>query len=84
MSYNEYMDKNKCVIVVPIYKEELNNDEYYSIQQLFKILPVEKYDIIAYHPQSLNLTYYYNNFKFTSYYQFWDSYFTDYPKAIIH
>lgn len=81
MSYKEYMDRNKCVIVVPIYKEEFNNDEYYSIQQLFKILPVEKYDIIAYHPQSLDLTYYYNNFKFTSYYQFWDSYFTDYPKG---
>ena len=35
------MNRNKCVIVVPIYKEKFNFDEYNSIKQLFKILPTE-------------------------------------------
>lgn len=75
------MNRNKCVIAVPIYKTEFDFDEYNSIKQLFKILPVEKYDIIAFHPISLDLTYYENNFNFTRYYQFWDSYFNIYPKG---
>ena len=73
------MDRNKCVIIVPIYKSKFDWDEYNSINQLFKILG--NYDIICIHPQSLDLTYYQNNFNFTDYYQFWDSYFNDYPKG---
>ena len=57
------MDRNKCVIVVPIYKDKFDFDEYNSIKQLFKILSPEKYDIIAYGPMSLDRTYYFENFK---------------------
>lgn len=71
------MNRNKCVIVVPIYKTEFNYDEYQSVSQLFKVLG--NYDIIAYCPESLNLTYYINTFNFTNYYVFWDEYFTEYP-----
>ena len=73
------MDRNKCVITVPIYKTEFDFDEYNSIKQLFRILG--QYDIIAFYPESLDLTYYKNNFNFTNYYMFWDEYFTDYPKG---
>lgn len=73
------MNRNKCVIVVPIYKEKFNFDEYNSIKQLFKILPSEKYDIIAYGPETLDRSYYFENFPFTDHYYFWDSYFTNYP-----
>ena len=75
------MNRNKCVIIVPIYKQEFNFDEYNSIKQLFKILPIEKYDIVAVGPISLDRTYYFNNFNFTKQYYFWDSYFIDYPKG---
>ena len=34
-------------VIVPIYKIELDNDEYNSVKQLFKVIPVEFYDIIA-------------------------------------
>lgn len=73
------MNRNKCIIVVPIYKFEFDFDEYNSVKQLFKILPTEKYDIIAVCPESLDLTYYQNNFDFKNYYQFWDMYFNEYP-----
>ena len=73
------MNRSKCVIVVPIYKSEFNWDEYNSIKQLFKVLG--EYDIIAYCPNSLDITYYQNNFNFKSYYEFWDEYFTVYPKG---
>lgn len=75
------MNRNKCVIVVPIYKSEFNWDEFNSIKQLFKILPTSKYDIVAICPQSLDLTYYKENFDFLSYFYFWDSYFTNYPNG---
>ena len=75
------MNKQKCVIVVPIYKIELDNDEYNSVKQLFKVIPVEFYDIIAIHPISLDISYYKNNFNFTEYYQFYDEYFNDYPRG---
>ena len=75
------MNRNKCVIVVPIYKTEFNWDEYNSIKQLFKILPIEKYDIIAICPESLDLTYYKENFNFIDYYSFNDSYFNNYPRG---
>ncbi len=75
------MDRNKCVIVVPIYKDKFNFDEYNSIKQLFKILSPEKYDIIAYGPMSLDRTYYFENFDFKDHYYFYDSYFNEYPKG---
>ena len=73
------MNKNKCIIVVPIYKHEFNWDEYNSVNQLFKVLG--QYDIIAFCPKSLDITYYQNNFNFKSYYEFWDSYFNEYPNG---
>jgi len=75
------MNRNKCVIVVPIYKEKFDFDEYHSIKQLFKILPTDKYDIIAFGPESLNRKYYFENFDFKDHYYFWDSYFNEYPKG---
>ena len=75
------MNRNKCVIAVPLYKTEFNWDEYNSIKQLFKILPIEKYDIIAFCPDSLDVSYYNDNFKFKRYYGFWDSYFENYPNG---
>ena len=75
------MNRNKCVIIVPIYKTEFNWDEYNSVKQLFKILPIEKYDIVAICPESLDVQYYNSNFKFKEYFYFWDSYFTEYPRG---
>ena len=75
------MERNKCVIAVPIYKIKFNWDEFNSIKQLFKILSPEKYDIVAYCPNSLDITYYQNNFNFKYYYGFFDEYFTNYPNG---
>lgn len=68
---------NKYVIAVPLYKTELDDKEYKSLRQLFDILG--NHDIVAYCPNSLDLTYYINNFKFKEYYEFWDEYFQNYP-----
>ena len=73
------MDNSKCVIAVPLYKPSLTIDEYNSINQLFKILG--NYDIVAYCPNSLDISYYENNFKFIRFYGFWDEYFNEYPKG---
>ena len=73
------MDNSKCVIAVPLYKPSLTIDEYNSINQLFKILG--NYDIVAYCPNSLDISYYENNFKLIRFYGFWDEYFNEYPKG---
>ena len=59
------MDRNKCVIAVPLYKTSFDTDEYYSISQLFNILG--QYDIFAYCPNSLDISYYVANFNFKKY-----------------
>ena len=71
------MDRNKCVIAVPLYKTSFDTDEYYSISQLFNILG--QYDIFAYCPNSLDISYYVANFNFKKYIGFWDEYFDNYP-----
>jgi hypothetical protein len=73
------MELNKCVIVVPIYKPEFDNDEFHSIKQLFNILG--KYNIVAIYPESLDLSYYKNNFNFYDYYSLWDEHFQNYPNG---
>ena len=75
------MNRQTCIIIVPIYKNEFDWDEYNSVKQLFKILPIEKYDIVAICPESLDIQYYNSNFKFKEYFYFWDSYFTEYPRG---
>jgi hypothetical protein len=75
------MNRNKCVIVVPIYKTEFNWDEYNSIKQLFKILPNYKYDIVAICPNGLDVSYYGLEYKFKDYFFFDESYFNVYPKG---
>jgi len=71
------MNQNKCIIIVPLYKTEFDNDEYNSIKQLFNILG--QYNIAAIYPESLDLSYYNENFSFNDYYSFWDSHFQNYP-----
>ena len=73
--------RNRCVIVVPIYKKELDYDEFHSVSQLFKILSPEKYDIVAVGPMSLDISYYDEQFNFKDYYQFYDEYFKNYPRG---
>lgn len=73
--------RNRCVIVVPIYKAELDYDEFHSVSQLFKILSPEKYDIVAIGPMSLDISYYDEQFNFKDYYQFYDEYFKNYPRG---
>lgn len=73
------MNKRKCVIAVPLYKKELDEDEFRSLSQLFKVLG--NYDIVAFCPTSLDLTYYINNFQFNDFYFFWDEYFQNYPRG---
>ena len=75
------MNRNKCIIIVPIYKTELNWDEYNSINQLFKILQTSKYDIVAICPNGLDVSYYGNNFEFKDYFFYNEYYFNSYPKG---
>lgn len=64
---------NKCIIIVPIYKEKLNYDEEQSVKRLFKILG--NHYICAICPQSLDLSYYESKFNFNDFYYFYDEYF---------
>ena len=69
----------KVCIVVPIYKKRFNKDEEYSISNLFKVLG--KYDIYAFCPKSLDLSYYKEKFNFKKFHKFNDWYFEVFPKG---
>jgi len=66
---------NDVVIIVPIYKKMLDWHEVNSLDQLFSICG-KKYNIIAIYPESIDISYYENNFDFYRYDKFWDIHFT--------
>lgn len=67
---------NRVVIVVPIWKTQLNFHEYNSIRRLFDVVG-GKYDIVTIYPEFLDLSWYQKHFDFTEYYKFWAYYFSD-------
>jgi hypothetical protein len=69
------MNKKKICILVPVWKPYLNFHEQHAIQQLYKVLSPDKYDIFLIGPEYLNETWYKENLKYVSLVRFWDSYF---------
>ncbi|MES2458556.1 MAG: DUF5672 family protein [Bacteroidota bacterium] len=63
----------KAVVVIPFYKDHLNYDEYFSLDQCFKILT--KYDIVAIKPDALDLSFITDRYVFSSVISFDDHYF---------
>ena len=61
-------------IVIPIYKSDLSDLEFFSINHSLQILT--KYPVVFAHPKSLSLSYYKSNFQRASFVGFDDSYFT--------
>ena len=56
------MKSNKCVILIPIYKEFINFDEYRSIQNTINLYN-DKYDIFFMCNNKLNISFYKNIFN---------------------
>jgi hypothetical protein len=63
----------KVVVVIPFYKEHLNYDEYFSLDQCFKIL--SKHNIVAIKPQTLDLSFITEHYAFSNIISFDDHYF---------
>ena len=62
------MMKKKCVVLIPIYKNELDYDEYFSVKSSLKHL--KEYDIYFIGPENIKLNYYSRKFpeiKFKSF-----------------
>ena len=70
------MKNNKCVILIPIYKEKINFDEYRSIHNTINLYN-DKYDIFFMCNNKLNISLYKNLFnigyKFFDYELFYDA-----------
>jgi hypothetical protein len=64
------MNKKEICIIVPIYKEDLNNFEIQSINQCIKVL--SDYSIHFACPEGLNMDFYKLNFKEVKNYTFFD------------
>ena len=70
------MNKNEICIVIPIYKESLNEYEIQSVNQCIKLL--SDYTIHFVYPQGLNIDFYKENFFKTENFTFFDNiYFKD-------
>jgi hypothetical protein len=70
------MNSNKLVVVIPIYKEQLNLFECVAIDQCFKKLH-PKYHIVFIKPKSLNTTYYLKRYQPDKVISFGNSFFYD-------
>lgn len=51
---------NKCVILIPVYKEKLDVDEFFSIKASLR--HIKNFNILFIGPDHLNIEYYLNNF----------------------
>lgn len=69
------MNKKEICIVIPIYKETLNDFEVRSVEQCFKVL--SEYTIFFVGPQGLNINFYKENFSETSRFTFFDEVYFD-------
>lgn len=79
-----FNNKNQCVILIPIYKSFLNEEEICSINQCQKILGI--YDIFFLAPKSIQTLFYKSHFPDIGFYFFENYYFEDiknYSKLLI-
>lgn len=66
--------KKNCIVLIPIYKEELDADEFFSVKSSLKHL--NDFDVMFIGPENLKLTYYFNNFPKTSFMGFQNHFFS--------
>jgi hypothetical protein len=66
---------NSCAVVIPIYKTNPNSDELFSIRK--SLLNLEGNDVYWVAPESLDISYYKNEFKVNNVVRFDDEYFLD-------
>jgi len=66
---------NNCAILIPIYKNELDNDEKFSIN--YSIPKISNHDIYWVAPEDIDEKYYVKNFKLDKFSKFNNEYFKD-------
>lgn len=66
--------KISCIVLIPIYKEELDADEFFSVKASLKHL--NDFDVLFIGPENLQLSYYSNHFPDISFKGFDDSFFS--------
>jgi hypothetical protein len=71
----EYPMKNTCAILIPIYRSEFDQDEYFSVKS--SLIHLQNYDIYWVAPENINKTYYIDNFKINNFSLFKNIYFNN-------
>ena len=53
--------KNTCAVLIPIYRSEFDQDEFFSIKS--SLIHLQNYDIFWIAPENINKKYYIDNFN---------------------